>query len=110
MRRPGHRGSARDGGGVVIGTLTQPDDDDLRPEIEPLTADEVKWCRKLARLLAEAPPRLMLATIGDPRLYVYDQAAALSALDEAGERDLVTIGGLQLGTIHGRIKIAGVAG
>lgn len=83
--------------------------DDLRDDVEPLSRIEIAWCKKLARLLAQAPKRLMLSTTGDTSLFVYD-GDVVRKLDLPIHDQHGASCGAQLGQLHGSIHIAGVSG
>ena len=77
---------------------------------EPLTDEEIKWCKSLEKILLKTPKRFGLFTTGmDASLGVYDQ-------DECIERGVVEddlkpiTAGLGLATIHSSKPIGGWCG
>lgn len=74
------------------------------------TAAEKKWMDELQRVLLKAPPGIGLATMGDPRLYVYDAAAAKRYGIEHIYDGGIEEHGLSLGTVRSAVKIDGVTG
>mgnify|MGYP003441088384 CR=1 FL=1 len=76
---------------------------------EPLTDEEIKWCKSLEKLLMKTPKRFGLFTIGDADLGVYDQDECIDR--GVDEDDLKPIkAGLGLATIHSNKQIGGWCG
>jgi hypothetical protein len=86
------------------------DNDELHPQVKPLTAAERKWVTQLEKVLLACPSsRLQLVTIGDPTLTVTDYGVELSEgldiHDGKAHRN-----GLALADINSKPSIAGVSG
>lgn len=53
--------------------MIEADDEELHPEVKPLTVAEFKWLLRVERALAACPSkRLHLSTMGDSSLQVID--------------------------------------
>lgn len=85
-------------------------EDELHPEVKPLTKREQAWVNRLEKVLLACPSdRLGLITIGDPSLRVFDDKVArkhdLELHDGRAAKH-----GLVLDIIYSKPTIHGVSG
>lgn len=85
-------------------------DDELHPEVKPLTIAEKNWIARLEKCLSKCPSkRLALVTIGDASLQVIDEKIMrkydLDIHDGEASRN-----GLVLADIDGAVSVHGVSG
>lgn len=82
-------------------------EENLATGIPSLTADEIKWIRRLQRTLRACPYRLALVNSGDPSFYVVDKnhAKIVDLHDGQASRN-----GVVLATVAGKPTVYGVSG
>ncbi|WP_186214710.1 hypothetical protein [Burkholderia gladioli] len=76
-------------------------------QVEPLTADERAWARKLDTLLAKMPARLKLIEVDDT-LVLVDQAGLKSVDDDSGFGAVRAAGAVLANLTGGVMKISGM--
>lgn len=82
-----------------------------KPALTPraLTAQERRWQKRLAAVLASVPPGIGLFTAGDRSLTLYDRAAAEAHGIEHLEDGGAAAHGLELGFVRSAVPIEGVS-